>query len=275
MGQLKQAARPGGELPQGRPRDRGWNQRRRRGAADAAAGGSDQPRELLEAVLPQVPAVPSAECDGEGFLPGGLMGSFPLLAALALEDIEPIRFAHLQRAHEALDRVVPVGETEFLDQVLVDALGNAPELELLLDPLPVPLAGRAGLLRWPSRWPPRGILPPPPRLRPDQAGGSPCDPPPSSARSRAARAPDAAAFPQLFADATSRRSPPHPRSKGGSVTSRRLQTLGADRRPFTSGVGDIQAATDGGCWVAARGSTCLSAAATRTAVRCEPRRIPK
>ena len=37
-----------------------------------------------------------------------------------------------------------------------------------------------------------------------------------------------------------------PPFKRGSVTSRRLQTLGADRRPFTSGVGDFQAATGGG-----------------------------
>ena len=47
---------------------------------------------------------------------------------------------------------------------------------------------------------------------------------------------------------------PAPVQKGGSVTSRRLQTIGADRRPFTSGVGDFQAATGGGFWVAARES---------------------
>ena len=46
-------------------------------------------------------------------------------------------------------------------------------------------------------------------------------------------------------------SPP-PVQIGSSVTSRRLQTLGADRRPFTSGVGEFQVATGGGFWVAAR-----------------------
>ena len=46
-----------------------------------------------------------------------------------------------------------MGEPEPLDQVLVDALGIAPELKLLLDPLPVRLAGRAGLFRRPNRWP--------------------------------------------------------------------------------------------------------------------------
>jgi hypothetical protein len=45
-----------------------------------------------------------------------------------------------------------------LDQILVDALGVAAELDLRLDPAAVLLAGRAGLLRCPSRWPGWGNL---------------------------------------------------------------------------------------------------------------------
>ena len=74
------------------------------------------------------------------------------------EDVVALRVARLERAHEALDRVVAMREAAGLDQVLVDALGIAPELHLLLDPLPVLFAGRASLLRGPCRWPGWGIL---------------------------------------------------------------------------------------------------------------------
>src|SRR6185437_2939933 len=57
-----------------------------------------------------------------------------LFPGIARKDVKSIGIADPQRAHEALDRVVPVGEPVPLDQVLVDALGIAPELDLLLDP---------------------------------------------------------------------------------------------------------------------------------------------
>ncbi|MDE2052613.1 MAG: hypothetical protein KGJ72_16515, partial [Gammaproteobacteria bacterium] len=57
-----------------------------------------------------------------------------------------------------------------------------------------------------------------------------------------------------------------PPVKRGSVTSRRSSALGADRRPFTSGVGDFQVATDGGIWVTARGDASKVALAHLVAV---------
>ena len=166
-----------------------------------------------------------------------------------------------------------MGEPEPLDQVLVDALGIAPELKLLLDPLPVRLAGRAGLFRRPNRWPgwgfspasAPGLLPPEPMATPGEFAPVPslearsrrrivlrstpvrrsisrCPRPWRSSVSTVIRRCDFKTF----------NSPP-PVQIRSSVTSRRLQTLGADRRPFTSGVGEFQVATGGGFWVAARG----------------------
>jgi hypothetical protein len=62
-----------------------------------------------------------------------------------------LRFPRLERAHEALDRVIAMGEPEPLDQILVNALGIAAELHLVLDPWAVLFAGRAGFLKGPSR----------------------------------------------------------------------------------------------------------------------------
>ena len=63
----------------------------------------------------------------------------------ALQHIEALGLAQLQRAHEALDGVVPVREAVGLDQVLVDADRVAAQLHLRLDPLAMRCAARAGL----------------------------------------------------------------------------------------------------------------------------------
>src|SRR5256885_2148400 len=60
-----------------------------------------------------------------------------------------------------------------LDQVLVDALGVAAEFDLRLDPGAVLFAGRAGLLRRPSRWPWGNLTPLTPGFFRLRAGGHP------------------------------------------------------------------------------------------------------
>src|SRR5690606_10430800 len=75
-----------------------------------------------------------------------------LLAGQALEHVEALGLTHLQAPHEALDRVVAVLEPEPVDEVLVDRLSVAPELDLLLDPGAVRLAGGTRMPRR-SRWP--------------------------------------------------------------------------------------------------------------------------
>lgn len=110
-----------------------------------------------------------------------------LFPGTARKDVKSIRIAHPQRAHEALDRVVPMGEPVPLDEILVDALRVATELDLLLDPGAALLAGRAGLLGRPSRWPGGGVCgpetalsrPPEPVATPGEFGpavpsGAPC-----------------------------------------------------------------------------------------------------
>ena len=69
------------------------------------------------------------------------MGSFPLFRRKALEDIKALRLPGLERAHETLHRVIAVGEPEPLHQILVNALGIAAELHLILDPGAVLFAG--------------------------------------------------------------------------------------------------------------------------------------
>jgi hypothetical protein len=59
-----------------------------------------------------------------------------------LQNVEPLGIAPSQPGEEPLGRVVAVGELVTLDQILVDALGVAPELDLLFEPLTVRLAGR-------------------------------------------------------------------------------------------------------------------------------------
>lgn len=76
-----------------------------------------------------------------------------LFSGQALQYVEALGLARLQNAHEALHRVVPMGEAAAFHQVLVDALRVAAELDLTADPLPVRFARRAGLFGRPGRWP--------------------------------------------------------------------------------------------------------------------------
>lgn len=76
-----------------------------------------------------------------------------LFPGLALQHVEALRLVRLQRAHEPLDRVVPMREAVSLHQVLINALRVVPQLDLFGDPLPVCFAGRAGLFGSWSRWP--------------------------------------------------------------------------------------------------------------------------
>jgi len=82
-----------------------------------------------------------------------------LFAGRELEDVEAVGIALLQASDEPLDRVVAVGELVVLDQILEDALGVAPQWNLLLDPRPMTFAsgdGRARARRGlasGSRWP--------------------------------------------------------------------------------------------------------------------------
>src|SRR5882757_3276477 len=64
-----------------------------------------------------------------------------LFPRAALEYIKTLRLARFERAHEALHRVIAMGEPEPLDQVLVNTLGVAAELHLILDPGAVLFAG--------------------------------------------------------------------------------------------------------------------------------------
>ena len=118
-----------------------------------------------------------------------------------------------------------------VDEVLVDAHGVAPELDLRFDPRAVRLARRrpppsapqqfpvAGVGEFdlpgpPSRWPPRG------NLNPAHAcsGGSSCDPRPCVARSRADSCRSRAAFRLSCVNAASRRSLlPRPSVSRGAV----------------------------------------------------------
>ncbi len=75
-----------------------------------------------------------------------------LFARQTLKHVEAFGLAHLERAHEALDRVVAVGEAVRLDQILVDALRVAAQLHLRLDEFRVCRARRHRRLRR-SRWP--------------------------------------------------------------------------------------------------------------------------
>ena len=56
-----------------------------------------------------------------------------------LEDVEACRGARLEAGDEALDRVVTLRETVAIDQVVVEALGIATEVDLGLDPGPMEL----------------------------------------------------------------------------------------------------------------------------------------
>ncbi len=67
-----------------------------------------------------------------------------------LEHVEAFRCAALEARHEALHRVVGVGEAVQFHQVLVDAHGVAPELDLGLDPGPVRRTRRQRRRRWPG-----------------------------------------------------------------------------------------------------------------------------
>ena len=192
------------------------------------------------------------------------------LAGLALEHVEALGVPPPQRAHEALDRVVAVRKGEPLDQILVDRLGVAPELNLLADPAAVHLTGRVGQRsRWPGWW---GILSAANRtLAALRAGGHPggfCPGQlPANAPDRLAIHPGhpldlalarPAAVQRLHRNPQVRlqdvHSPP-PRAKGDSVTSAAVEPRAPTGAPLTSGVEDFQVATDGGFWPASRAST--------------------
>ncbi len=86
------------------------------------------------------------------------------LSGQELQDVEPHGIARLQAGNEALDRVVTMRELPCLDQVLKDALRVAPQLDLLLDPGTMRLAGRRSRecsrdrTHDGSRWPGWGIF---------------------------------------------------------------------------------------------------------------------
>src|SRR5690242_3941734 len=55
-----------------------------------------------------------------------------LFPGKCVEDVEALRLTLAQRAYEALDRVVTMDKSQAIHQILVDALGVAPQRHLAL-----------------------------------------------------------------------------------------------------------------------------------------------
>jgi len=95
----------------------------------------------------QVLAAPRRPADGLQLDP---VLNFPIAGRLRANAFSDVRKVRPEGGHEPLHRVEGVGKGVPLDQVLVDADGVAPELDLRLDPGAMRLARRRGRCRWPG-----------------------------------------------------------------------------------------------------------------------------